>query len=103
MSKRPSKGLLGGMWEFPNGRVDGSPDAELELALETGYKLKVQRGEALGSVQHAYTHFRVRVHAFRCKLISIPENESLKWVELTEIEEHPMGKVDRQIARMLDE
>ena len=102
LAKRPSKGLLGGMWEFPNGRVDGEPLDELESALETGYRLKVQKGEALGIVKHAYTHFRVTVHAFRCELVSIPENESLKWVELTELEEYPMGKVDRQIARILD-
>ena len=24
LAKRPSKGLLGGMWEFPNGRVTGN-------------------------------------------------------------------------------
>jgi A/G-specific adenine glycosylase len=103
LAKRPSKGLLGGMWEFPNGRVDGEPAEELESTLEAGYRLKVQRNEALGTVQHAYTHFRVTVHAFRCELLSISENESLKWVELEELEDYPMGKVDRQIARMLHE
>lgn len=102
LSKRPSKGLLGGMWEFPNGRVDGEPVEELESALETGYRLKVQTGEALGIVKHAYTHFRVTVHAFRCEAVSIPENENRKWVRLEELDDYPMGKVDRQIARMLD-
>jgi A/G-specific adenine glycosylase len=71
--------------------------------LETGYKLKVQIGEALGIVKHAYTHFRVTVHAYRCELVSITENETMKWVNLEELDEYPMGKVDRQIARMLDE
>jgi A/G-specific adenine glycosylase len=102
LAKRPSKGLLGGMWEFPNGRVEGEPAEGLESALETGYRLKVQRNEALGVVQHAYTHFRVTVHAYRCKLVSMSENKSLKWVKLMELEDYPMGKVDRQIARMLD-
>jgi len=101
LAKRPSKGLLGGMWEFPNGQVEGDSAEGLESALETGYRLKVQKGEALGIVKHAYTHFRVTVHAYRCKLVSIPENESLKWVKLKELEEYPMGKVDRQIARKL--
>ena len=90
------------MWEFPNGRVDGEPVEGLESALETGYRLKVQGGEALGIVKHAYTHFRVTVHAYRCELVSMSENESLKWVKLKELDDYPMGKVDRQIARMLD-
>jgi A/G-specific adenine glycosylase len=103
LSKRPLNGLLGGMWEFPNGRIDGEPAEGLESVLQTGYRLKVQRGEALGTVKHAYTHFRVTVHAFRCESVSIPENKSLKWVRLEKLDEYPMGKVDRQIARMLDE
>ena len=102
LSKRPSKGLLGGMWEFPNGKVEGRSTDELEFALKTGYQLEVQANEALGIVQHAYTHFRVTVHAFRCDLVSMSESENLKWVEVQELENYPMGKVDRQIARMLD-
>jgi A/G-specific adenine glycosylase len=101
LAKRPSTGLLGGMWEFPNGRVEGEPVEELESALEAGYQLKVRAGEALGTVQHAYTHFRVTVHAFRCELVSMTDNESLKWVKLEELDDYPMGKVDRQIARVL--
>jgi len=102
LSKRPSKGLLGGMWEFPNGRVDGEPADELKSALERGYNLRVRKGEALGIVKHAYTHFRVTVFAYRCELVSISKNKSLKWVKLKELDDYPMGKVDRQIARMLD-
>lgn len=103
LAKRPSKGLLGGMWEFPNGRVDGEPAEGLASALEAGYSLKVQTNEALGTVQHAYTHFRVTVHAFRCELVSMSENKRLKWVKLEELDDYPMGKVDRQIARVLRE
>jgi A/G-specific adenine glycosylase len=101
LAKRPSKGLLGGMWEFPNGRVEREPTEELESALEAGYRLKVQGSEALGVVRHAYTHFRVTVHAYHCELVSMSKNESLKWVKLKELDDYPMGKVDRQIARML--
>jgi A/G-specific adenine glycosylase len=102
LAKRPSKGLLGGMWEFPNGRVEGEPAEELESALEAGYQLKVRTVDALGTFQHAYTHFRVTVHAFRCELVNTPANENLKWVKLEEMEDYPMGKVDRQIARVLN-
>lgn len=101
LAKRPPKGLLGGMWEFPNGRVAGDPFEELEPVLETEYRLRVQTGEALGVINHAYTHFRVVVHAFHCKLISSPEQDNTKWVKLSNLEDYPMGKVDRTIAGML--
>jgi A/G-specific adenine glycosylase len=101
LAKRPSTGLLGGMWEFPNGRVNGDPARELFNALKTGYRLDVQKTEALCIIQHAYTHFKVTVHAFHCESISIPKDKNLKWVRLGELENYPMGKIDRQIARKL--
>ena len=109
LSQRPSDGLLGGMWEFPNGRVEGDPAKELAKVLNAAYSLKariersrnIKRKETLGIVQHVYTHFKVTVHAFRCDPVSIPKNKNLKWVKLTELNDYPMGKVDRQIANLL--
>ncbi len=99
LSQRPAGGLLGGMWEFPNARVNQNPAAELKKALRSASRIQVKRGEALGIVSHAYSHFKVVVHAFRCESVSIPKEKNLKWVKLSELEDYPMGKVDRQIAR----
>ena len=99
LAKRPSEGLLGGMWEFPNGRVSSDPAKELTKVLRTGYRLKVRRKEALGLVQHTYTHFKVTVHVFKCELIEMSKDKNLKWVRVRELGDYPMGKVDRQIAK----
>ncbi len=101
LSQRPADGLLGNMWEFPNARVKEDPARELAQALKGATSLRVRWVEAMGVVKHAYSHFRVTVHAFRCELVSIPKNKNLKWVRLNELEEYPMGKVDRQIARKI--
>ena len=101
LAKRPSKGLLGGMWEFPNGRVEGNSAKELSKKLRSGYQLKVQRGVALGVVKHAYTHFKVTVHVFHCELVSMIRNQNMKWIRLKNLEDFPMGKVDRQITKLL--
>jgi A/G-specific adenine glycosylase len=109
LAQRPSQGLLGGMWEFPNGRVEGDPARELSKALKTAYglrlrvkcRVKIQKKETLGIVKHAYTHFKVTVHVFPCELISMPEGTNLKWVPLKDLDNYPMGKIDRQIANMI--
>ena len=103
LAKRPSKGLLGGMWEFPNGEVSGDPVRGLPKAIRTGYGLKVRAGEALTVVRHTYSHFRATVHAYRCELVERPKKENLKWVKGAELGDVPMGKIDRQIARKLEE
>jgi A/G-specific adenine glycosylase len=109
LAQRPSKGLLGGMWEFPNGRVSGNPAGGLPKALKAGYnlRLRVKHGqsarkkEALGIVEHGYSHFSVTVYVFPCELISMPEETNLKWVSLNSLQEYPMGKIDRQIAKLI--
>ncbi|MBV6394680.1 MAG: Adenine DNA glycosylase [Anaerolineales bacterium] len=101
LAKRPSKGLLGGMWEFPNGEVAGDPQKGLVKTLRAGYGLKLRSDGMLTTVQHAYSHFRVTVHAFHCELIETPKKGNLKWVKISELDNLPMGKTDRQIARRL--
>ncbi|HSG41694.1 MAG TPA: A/G-specific adenine glycosylase [Anaerolineales bacterium] len=100
LKQRPSKGLLGGMWEFPNGRINGDPAKGLIKVLRAEFKLKVQKKESLCVVQHEYTHFKVTVHAFRCKLISLSDSD-MKWVSIKDLDNYPMGKVDRKIAQNL--
>jgi A/G-specific adenine glycosylase len=107
LSQRPSNGLLGGMWEFPNGRVNGDPARGLPKTLRAGYNLRVRMKreskniEPLGRVQHGYSHFSVTVHVFPCELVSRPDGTNLKWVSLRNLEDYPMGKIDRQIAKRI--
>jgi len=101
--QRPSTGLLGGMWEFPNGRVDTTrnPAKGLARVLKKGYSLEVRRKEAVGVVEHAYTHFKATVHAFLCEPVSIPKAQNLKWIALSDLDDYPMGRIDRQIAELI--
>jgi A/G-specific adenine glycosylase len=103
LAQRPSQGLLGGMWEFPNGRVTGDPARGLATALKTGYHLRLRAGvHPLGIVQHGYSHFSVTTHVFRGKLASVQKGSNLKWISLKELDAYPMGKIDRQIAKMIE-
>jgi len=107
LARRPSKGLLGGMWEFPGGKTEQNETLEDCLVREIREELdaSIQVGEAFGVYQHAYTHFRITLHAFFCQLIEGEpkpiEADELAWVSPSELQQYPMGKVDRQIARKL--
>src|SRR5690606_16588838 len=101
LNQRPTDGLLGNMWEFPNARVEADPAKELAKSLKAQTKIQVKKKEAIGIVTHAYTHFKVTEHVFICEAVSIPKDKKLKWVKIDELENYPMGKIDRQIAKML--
>lgn len=107
ITQRPQKGLLGGLWEFPGGKQELGETLEeslhREIEEELGARIHIRK--ALGTYTHAYTHFRVTVHAFEC---SLKESEpkivtvaDMRWVNPRDTLNFPMGKVDRLISRDL--
>jgi A/G-specific adenine glycosylase len=109
LAQRPPKGLLGGLWEFPGGTLEeDDPDLraclQREIREELGVEIDVD--EPFGQYEHAYTHFKITLHAFICRLTEgvLPQaldGQVLAWAALPELPDYPMGKVDRQIARRL--
>ncbi len=71
IARRPEEGLLGGLWEFPGGKVEeGETPAEAmvrELREEMG--IEVRAGEPIERVEHAYSHFRITLFAFYARLL----------------------------------
>ncbi len=108
LAQRPAEGLLGGMWEFPGGKVEPGetlPQAlRREIVEELGAEIEV--GEPFGVYEHAYTHFSVTLHAFLCRLqVGEPrpiQPSDLRWVRPDELKQFPMGKIDRQIAKRIE-
>ena len=101
LAQRPKKGLLGGMWEFPNGRVSGNPVEGLADVIWEGYQVKIHAENPLTKVDHAYTHFKITEYAFHCTVLELSEKDNLQWVALEDLEDYPMGKVDREISNAL--
>lgn len=99
---RESKGLLGGMWEFPSVEVNKNPERELTPHVNSRYNLMVDNKIYLATIKHTYSHFKLTEHAFLCTLKSEKKLPiGFKWIPLIELSKFPMGKVDRQIANKL--
>jgi A/G-specific adenine glycosylase len=104
LTKRPADGLLGGMWEFPGGKQEPGETLPECLARELREELdiEVRVGKEVGVFKHAYSHFKVVLHAFECEIVSgLPRplaSDGLEWVPVDRLGEYAMGKIDRMIA-----
>lgn len=107
IAQRPTDGLLGGLWEFPGGKVEIGEDLvaalQREICEELGVDINI--GSPFGVYRHAYTHFRVTLHAFLCELNGSQPcplfHTQLAWSDVTSLGDYPMGKIDRQISTAL--
>lgn len=107
ITQRPVTGLLGGLWEFPGGKLQEGEDLAACLRREIREELgaEIEVGAQQGVYRHAYTHYRITLHAFHCTLAGGEPRPiqvaGLRWATPAEMPAYPMGKVDRQIAKGL--
>ena len=107
LTKRPEKGLLGGLWEYPGGKLEAGETLEECLVREWMEELNVSInvGTLQGKYRHAYSHFKVILYAFFCVSPGSPtpvfHGSEYAWVSLAEVVDFPMGKIDRMISRSL--
>jgi A/G-specific adenine glycosylase len=107
IAQRPFGGRLGGLWEFPGGKVE--PGETLpqclrrEIKEELGVRIKV--GKPITSIEHAYTHFKITLYAFECELMSgkpqALQVEDFKWVRMSELGKYAFAKTDIRIIEAL--
>jgi A/G-specific adenine glycosylase len=107
IAQRPLQGLLGGLWEFPGGKQeDGEtlPEA-LQREIQEELAMDIQVGDFQTSVKHAYTHFRITLHAFHASHLSgEPQHIGVKdhaWVTLAELDNYAFAVTDLKIIASL--
>jgi A/G-specific adenine glycosylase len=103
IDKRKPDGFLGGLWEFPGGKPDTGESLKQALRREVKEELNinVKVGRHLTTVRHAYTHFTVELHAYRCHYVSGNPKclgcTDYKWITLDQLDRYAFPGANKKI------
>lgn len=107
VAQRPVDKMLGGLWEFPGGKCQPGetlPDC-LRRELREELAVEVEVGAPVTVVRHAYTHFRITLHTFHCRIRAGQpqplEVADIAWTTLDDVDRYAMAVTDQQIVAAL--
>jgi len=103
LNQRPPKGLLGGLWEFPNWKSEGKRGLRFRLRnyikKEMGMNVKVKG--SIGTFKQAFTHFKLILDVFTCE--AIDGKGRGKWIPIKNLDQFAMPRIHRRIANVLSD
>ncbi len=102
LAQRPPDKKLGGLWEFPGGKVEASESAEAALHRELQEELgcTVRITQTLAPLVHAYDWGSIELMPFVCELADGStephphEHTALVWVERAELQRYDLAPAD---------
>lgn len=109
IAQRLEGDMLGGLWEFPGGKLE--PDETIEecvireLKEELGINIAVDG--FLMTVKHAYSHFTMTMHVYRTRIVSGRPRPihcaDYNWVKISNLREFAYSKADLQVVEKLQQ
>lgn len=105
IAQRPKDKALGGLWEFPGGKLEPGerPEPALirELEEELGILVKEECLAPLTFASHAYPDFHLLMPLYLCRrwegIVRPLEGQALKWVRATALRDYPMPPADEPL------
>jgi A/G-specific adenine glycosylase len=102
LNQRPPSGLLGGLWEFPNWKMDEKKRLRLRLGsyIEKKTGMSVTVNGSIGTFEQTFSHFKLTLHVYHCQPMS-GKGEG-RWIPIQNIRLFPMSRIHRRIANTLE-
>jgi A/G-specific adenine glycosylase len=107
IDRRKAEGLLGGMWEFPGGKIEPGETVQdcIKREIQEELAIDIAVGEHLISVDHAYSHFKVSLQVHHCQYLGGEpqpiECDEIRWVTLDQLDQFPFPKANSVIIEAL--
>ncbi|MGI9401710.1 MAG: (deoxy)nucleoside triphosphate pyrophosphohydrolase [Rhizobiaceae bacterium] len=109
IAQRPEGKSLGGMWEFPGGKVEAGETPEACLIRELKEELNITTWESclapLTFASHSYEDFHLLMPLFVCRkwegMAQATEHAAIKWVRPGNLRDYDMPPADAPLIPAL--
>ena len=107
LGKRPFGGMLGGLWEFPGGKIEEGESHYQALIRESKEELDidVRPVEHVATVNHAYSHFTITLHVYLCEHIDgkprANYHSEIKWIPRAHFDRYAFPAADLKFLSRL--
>ena len=98
LEKRPSTGIWGGLWSFPQCSID----TDINQFCQRSLGLNVLHKNALKSIKHSFSHYHLIIspHQLCVSAAHTLKEDSLNWFDLKQV--HQLG-LPKPVKSLLDE
>ena len=104
IQKRNINSMLGGLWEFPGGKIKKNETKIMALKREIKEEcgIQVQVLNKIGSIKHSYSHFKITIYCFYCKEldVSLKLNQDARMIAFDEIKKYPFPRANHKIFKL---
>lgn len=109
IAKRPQDKNMGGLWEFPGGKVEAGETPEACLIRELREELGITTWRSclapLSFASHAYSEFHLLMPLFVCRkwegVVEAREHQAVKWVRPLRLRDYEMPPADEPLVTSL--
>jgi len=108
LTQRKTGGFLGGLWEFPGGKIDTNENHQnacLRLIKEQ-LQIDIHVNNHVCQIKHTYTHFKQIMDAFLCHYrsgtIVLKGHTDFKWIDWSEINQFALPKSNLKFIKKFE-
>jgi len=103
ISKRKLNGLLGGLWEFPGGKIlsGETPEECIKREVKEELGISIIPKQFIKEITHQYSHFSINLVAYFCKYNSgtpqTIECQDWKWISINQFDQFAFPKANHKL------
>ena len=108
ITKRKEDGLLGGLWEFPGGKMktNESPKQAIKREIKEELSIRIKTKDIIAQVEHKYSHFSVSINAIHCMYdggdVELNGPTEYKWINPTNLSEYAFPKASIKLFKSIE-